>query len=230
MAKGLQRKGIARRNKMLQVAIRLFLQNGYEKTTTASIAKGAGMTPSSFFAAFESKEALLLILVKAMFSRQFESAGQFGGVSEDPVLLYSIETALQIYIAELSEPLRELYVAAYSLPSTSEFIYDSMAPRLQRLFSQYLPEAELKDFYEMDIASAGIMRAYMAKRCDKYFTVENKLTRFLQSSLTLYSVPKQVQLQITDRILNMDLQAYAEQIIRKIVEIAQSGTPLVPEE
>ena len=230
MAKGLQRKGIARRNKMLQVAIRLFLQNGYEKTTTASIAKGAGMTPSSFFAAFESKEALLLILVKAMFSRQFESAGQFGGVSEDPVLLYSIETALQIYIAELSEPLRELYVAAYSLPSTSEFIYDSMAPRLQRLFSQYLPEAELKDFYEMDIASAGIMRAYMAKRCDKYFTVENKLTRFLQSSLTLYSVPKQVQLQITDCILNMDLQAYAEQIIRKIVEIAQSGTPLVPEE
>lgn len=230
MAKGLQRKGIARRNKMLHVAIRLFLQNGYEKTTTASIAKGAGMTPSSFFAAFESKEALLLILVKAMFSRQFESAGQFGGASEDPVLLYSIETALQIYIAELSEPLRELYVAAYSLPSTSEFIYDSMAPRLQRLFSQYLPEAELKDFYEMDIASAGIMRAYMAKRCDKYFTVENKLTRFLQSSLTLYSVPKQVQLQITDCILNMDLQTYAEQIIRKMVEIAQSGTPLVPEE
>ena len=87
MARGLQRKGIERRNKMLHVAIQLFLKNGYEKTTTASIAKGAGMSPSSFFAAFESKEALLLILIKAMFSRQFESAGQFIGVSEDPVLL-----------------------------------------------------------------------------------------------------------------------------------------------
>ena len=230
MAKGLQRKGIARRNKLLQVAIELFLKNGYEKTTTAAIAKGAGMTPSSFFAAFESKEALLLILVKTMFSRQFESAGQFGSVSQDPVLLYSIETALQICIAELSEPLRDLYVTAYSLPTTSEYIYDSMAPRLQKLFSQYLPEAALKDFYEMDIASAGIMRAYMAKKCDIYFTLENKLTRFLRSSLTLYSVPKQTQAQITDRVLKMDLLAYAEQIIHKTVELAQAGMPLVPEE
>lgn len=230
MAKGLQRKGILRRNKMLHVAIQLFLQNGYEKTTTAAIAKGAGMTPSSFFAAFESKEALLLILVKAMFSNQFERANQFSAAAQDPVLLYSIETSLQLYIAELSEPLREVYVQAYSLPSTSEFIYDSMAPRLQKLFSQYLPEAELKDFYEMDIASAGIMRSYMAKKCDKYFTLEHKLRRFLQSSLTLYSVPKQVQAQITERILGMDLQTYAEQVIQKMVELAQAGIPLVPEE
>lgn len=230
MAKGLQRKGIARRNKLLHVAIELFLKNGYEKTTTAAIAKGAGMTPSSFFAAFESKEALLLILVKTMFSKQFESVGQFGGVSEDPVLHYSMETALQICIAELSEPLRDLYVTAYSLPTTSEYIYDSMAPRLQKIFAEYLPEAKLKDFYEMDIASAGIMRAYMARKCDMYFTIENKLTRFLQSSLTLYSVPKQVQAQITDRVLKMDLLAYAEQIIHKTVELAQAGIPLVPEE
>lgn len=223
MAKGLQRKGIERRNKMLYVAIKLFLKNGYEKTTTASIAKEAGMTPSSFFAAFESKEELLLTLVKIMFSNQFESASQFGGVSDDPVLLYSIETSLQMYIAELSEPLRELYVMAYSLPTTSEYIYSSMAGRLQKIFSKYMPDAELKDFYEMDIASAGIMRAYMAKQCDLYFTIENKLTRFLHSSLTLYSVPKEVQAQITDAVLKMDLRSYAEQMIQKMIEMAEAG-------
>ena len=230
MARGLQRKGIERRNKMLHVAIQLFLKNGYEKTTTAAIAKGAGMTPSSFFAAFESKEELLLILVKTMFSKQFESVGQFGSVSEDPVLHYSIETSLQICIAELSEPLRDLYVTAYSLPTTSEYIYSSMAPRLQKIFAEYLPEAKLKDFYEMDIASAGIMRAYMAKPCDFYFTIENKLTRFLTSSLTLYSVPKEVQEQITDAVLKMDLRSYAEQMIQKMIEMAETGIPLVSEE
>lgn len=230
MAKGLQRKGIVRRNNMLHAAIKLFLKNGYEKTTTASIAKDAGMTPSSFFAAFESKEELLLTLVKIMFSNQFESVGQFSGVSDDPVLLYSIETSLQIYITELSEPLRELYVMTYSLPTTSEYIYGSMAERLQRIFSKYMPDAELKDFYEMDIASAGIMRAYMAKPCDLYFTIENKITRFLQSSLTLYSVPKEVQAQITDSILKMDLRSYAKQMIQRMVEMAENGIPLVSEE
>lgn len=230
MPKGLQRKGVERRNKMLHVAIQLFLKNGYEKTTTAAIAQGAGMAPSSFFAAFESKEALLLILAKAMFSRQFESASQFGGASEDPVLLYSIETALQLCIAEQSKPLREIYVAAYSLPTTSEYIYDSMARRLQRIFSGYMPDAALKDFYEMDIASAGIMRAYMAKPCDMYFTIESKLARFLQNSLTLYSVPKEVQVRILDSVLKMDLQAYAAQIIQRMVEMAEAGIPLIHEE
>ena len=230
MAKGLQPKGILRRNKMLHAAIKLFLKNGYEKTTTASIAKEAGMTPSSFFAAFENKEELLLTLAKIMFTNQFESASQFGGVSDDPVLFYSIETSLQLYITELSEPLRELYVMAYSLPTTSEYIYGSMAERLQKIFSKFMPDAKLKDFYEMDIASAGIMRAYMAKPCDLYFTIENKLTRFLQSSLTLYSVPREVQANITDTILKMDLRSYAEQMIQKMIEMAETGIPLVSEE
>lgn len=230
MAKGLQPKGIVRRNKMLHAAIKLFLKNGYEKTTTASIAKDAGMTPSSFFAAFENKEELLLTLAKIMFTNQFESASQFGGVSDDPVLFYSIETSLQMYITELSEPLRELYVMTYSLPTTSEYIYGSMAERLQKIFSKFMPDAKLKDFYEMDIASAGIMRAYMAKPCDLYFTIENKLTRFLQSSLTLYSVPREVQAKITDTILKMDLRSYAEQMIQKMIEMAETGIPLVSEE
>lgn len=230
MPKGLQRKGIARRNKMLHVAIQLFLKNGYEKTTTASIAQGAGMTPSSFFAAFESKEELLLVLAKTMFSRQFEFAREFGGASEDTVLHYAIETALQLCIAEQSKPLRELYVMTYSLPSTSEYIYDRMAERLQKIFSAYMPDAKLKDFYEIDIASAGIMRAYMAKPCDMYFTIENKLTRFLQSSLTLYGVPKEEQRRIVEAVLKMDLQTYAVQIIQRMVAMAEAGIPLVSEE
>ena len=105
-----------------------------------------------------------------------------------------------------------------------------MAERLQKIFSKFMPDAKLKDFYEMDIASAGIMRAYMAKPCDLYFTIENKLTRFLQSSLTLYSVPREVQAKITDTILKMDLRSYAEQMIQKMIEMAETGIPLVREE
>ena len=72
--RGLQERGIIRRNKMLHAAIALFLEHGYEKTTTAQIARQAGMSPASFFAAFENKEALLLALTKIMFSGQFQKA------------------------------------------------------------------------------------------------------------------------------------------------------------
>ena len=39
--------------------------------------------------------------------------------AEDPVFLYAVETALQLHIAELTEPLRKRYVMAYTLPTTS---------------------------------------------------------------------------------------------------------------
>lgn len=139
MPKGLQSKGVLRRNRMLLAAIRLFLENGYEKTTTASIAREAGMSPASFFAAFENKEALLLQLVQTMFGGQFALAAELLGKDSDPVLLYAAETTLQLQITELSEPLRELYVTAYSLPSTMEYIYASTSKKLSALFQSYLP-------------------------------------------------------------------------------------------
>ena len=70
----------------------------------------------------------------------------------------------------------------------------------------------------------------MAKPCDLYFTLEDKLTRFLKSSLTLYSVPKEVQAQIMDTVLKMDLKSYAEQMIQRMIEIAENGILLTGEE
>lgn len=231
MPKGLQSKGIARRNRMLHAAIRLFLQNGYEKTTTSSIAKEAGMAPSSFFAAFASKEALLLILVKLMFAGQFESAEQIQGQSDDdPVMLYVVETSLQMYITELSEPLRDLYVTGYSLPSTSEYIYSSTAKRLPQIFGKYMPDAQEKDFYEMDIGSSGMMRAYMARPCDFYFTIEDKISRFLENSLTLYGVPLEKQRQVIRKVLEMNLGPAAEKIITGMAQKAEEGIDLIGDE
>ena len=230
MAKKGQQQRIVRRKKLLRASIHLFLKYGYEKTTTVSIAEEAGIAPPAFFTVYDNKEELLLDLVKIMFSNQFENAGQFTKVSDDPVLLYSIETSLLLYITELSEPLREVYVLSYSLPNTSEYIYSSMPGRLQEIFSKYMPDAKLKDFYEMEIASAGIMRAYMAKPCDLYFTIKNKIMRFLQSSLTLYSVPKEVQAQIMDSVFKMDLRSCAEQMIQKMAEIAENDILLADDE
>ena len=105
--RGKQASGLLTQQKMLRAAVKLFLEKGYEGTTTAEIARAAGMTPSSFFRAFPSKEALLLELVQRMFSGQFALAGQHSG-EQDPVLLYAVETALQLHIAELTEPLRRM--------------------------------------------------------------------------------------------------------------------------
>lgn len=220
--RGKHASGLLTQQKMLRAAVALFLEKGYEKTTTAEIAKAAGMVQSAFFRAFPSKEALLLELVQRMFGGQFDLAQQHSA-PEDPVFLYAVETALQLHIAELTEPLRELYVVGYTLPSTSAYIYRSTAARLQAIFSPYLPNAQAKDFYEMDIASASIMRGFMAIPCDLYFTIEAKITRFLDCALKLYDVPQEKRQAITAAVLTLDLHTMAADIIRKTVAQAEKG-------
>lgn len=219
--RGKQANGLLTQRKMLRAAITLFLEKGYEKTTTAEISHAAGMTASSFFRAFPSKEGLLLELVQRMFGGQFVLAEQHS-TGDDPVLTYAVETALQLHIAELTEPLRELYVMAYTLPSTSDFLYHNTARRLQAIFTPYCPGAQAKDFYETEIASAGMMRAFMAVPCNEYFTIEAKIARFLDCALKLYNIPDAKRTAAIGAVLQTELRPMAEGIIRKTVEQAEA--------
>lgn len=221
--KGLQHGGIARRNKMINAGIMLFLKNGYEKTSTSQIAKEAGMSQASFFAAFSNKEALLLTLVEEMFENQFKRTEEAVGKYKDPLLLYALETSIQMTIAETSEPLRELYVAAYTLPTTSEYIYKMTAKKLAAIFGEYMPEAEEKDFYELDIASAGITRGFMAKECNIYFTMEQKLRRYLSCCMKIYNVPEEKANAAIEAALSMDLRSFAEKAVAEAVAKGEKG-------
>ena len=158
-----------------------------------------------------------------MFHSQFFQSEALLPGNGDPVFLYSIETSLQLHITEISEALRELYVAAYTLPTTSEYINVNTAKKLQQLFAEYLPDATEKDFYEMDLASCGITRNFMAKPCSMYFTIEDKISRYLSCCLTLYHVPKKKQLDTIDSILNMDLRTIAETLIKNTIARAEKG-------
>ena len=75
----------------------------------------------------------------------------------------------------------------------------------------------------MEIASANIMRGFMSVPCGVYFTMEAKISRFLDCSLKLYDVPKEKRAAITAAVLQMDLHTMALGIIQKTVQQAEKG-------
>lgn len=221
MKKGIQPSGLLTRKKILSASIKVFLEKGYEGATAKEIADLAGISAGAPFSLFGNKEGVLLELVRMMFSGQFELAESLTGADGDPLLLYGVETALQLHITELSWQLRELYVMAYSLSSTSEFLYEQTAARLSVIFGPYLPHCENKDFYELEVASASIMRGFMAKPCDIYFTIERKLRRFLQCCFKLYDVPPEKYEPVIERVLQMDIKHMAKQMIARTVQTSE---------
>ena len=223
MKKGIQPSGLLTRRKLLSASVKVFLEKGYERATAKEIAELAGVATGAPFLLFGNKEGVLLELVKQMFAGQFDTAEKLAGPGADPLLLYAVETGLQLHITELSEPLRELYVTAYTLPTTSDYIYEQMVPRLERIFAPYLPQLEHKDFYELEVASAGVTRSFMSKPCDLYFTMERKLRRYLSCCYKLYEVPVDRYLPVIGQVQEMDLRTVAGMIIARTVKAAEDG-------
>ena len=83
-------------------------------------------------------------------------------------------------------------------------------------FHSYLPDCTERDFYELESGSSGIIRAYMARSCDLYFTLERKLSRFLTMSLSAYSVPPDEQREILAHIRTLDIRGLSEQVMQEL--------------
>ena len=207
---------LAAKKRILTACVRLFLEKGYKGTTIAEILREADVSASSFQNIFHAKDGVLVELVEFMFENQFRMARQMTGQELPPVYVYAAETAIQMTLTELNENLREIYLEAYTQPEAAEYIHQHTSSELCRIFSPYLPGYTESDFYELEIGSAGIMRGYMARRCDKYFTLERKLRRFLVMSLGAYKVPEEVQEQVLDFIAALDVRSRAEQVMHQL--------------
>ena len=118
-----RKDGIETKKKILTVCVQLFLEQGYKQTTISQIVKKAGVARGSFQNLFSTKDAILMELVGTMFSGQFGVAKNIVGDNMSPIYTYAVETAIQITLTELNENLREIYIEAYTMPETAEYIY-----------------------------------------------------------------------------------------------------------
>lgn len=203
---------------ILYTAAKLFLNKGYTATTLRLIAKEADVNIGSLMYTYESKENILCSLVSCVLEGQFSAAkALLKGLTEDPLLFWAAETVLQLYMAESSEHIRELYLAAYSLPKSAALIYQNIAEKMQHYFKPFYPNYEAKDFYELEIASGGIIRGFMSVPCDMYFTMERKVRRYLETSFLVYKVPEAKVQEAITFVSQIDFKAAAPQVVDSIL-------------
>ena len=62
------------------------------------------------------------------------------------------------------------------------------------------------------------MSGYMRYPCNRYFTFEQKLERFLDITLKAYNVPEAMRSDAVERIKSVDIRNYAVRVIRKLAE------------
>ena len=205
------------KKRILTVCVKLFLEQGYKKTTVAQIVQQASVSNSIFQNIFRAKDGVLTELAQFMFSNQFAMARSTAGTQLPPIYVYAVETAIQMTLTELNENLREIYIEAYTQKEASDYIFRETAKELYQIFSPYQPELTEQDFYFMEIGSAGIMRGFMAHPCDEELTLEKKLRLFLTMSLRAYNVPKEETEQAIRFVEGLDIRTISEQVMQALL-------------
>ena len=150
------------KKRILTVCVKLFLEQGYKKTTVAQIVQQASVSNSIFQNIFRAKDGVLTELAQFMFSNQFAMARSTAGTQLPPIYVYAVDTAIQMTLTELNENLREIYIEAYTQKEASEHILRETAKELFGIFGPYQPE----------------------------LTLEKKLRLFLMMNLRAYHVPE----------------------------------------
>lgn len=204
------------KRRILTVCVKLFLEKGYKRTTVAKIVQKADVSNSTFQNIFRAKDGVLTELVEFMFDNQFGMARRITDADLPPVFVYAVETAIQLTLTELNENLREIYIEAYTQNEASEYIFRQTAKELHAIFGSYHPEMTERDFYIMELGSAGIMRGYMAHPCSEDFPLEEKLDAFFRLSLGGYGVPAEEIERVVQKIRSLDIRAIAQGVMQQL--------------
>ena len=111
--------------------------------------------------------------------------------------------------------LLEQVVEVLNIPEESDRETDKLN-KLEYIFKEHLPNLETKDFYELEIASAGIMRGYISVPCDMYFTIDRKIKRFIESNFKIYDVSNETIEEVLNFLKQFDFKEVANEVLKTL--------------
>ena len=204
------------KQRILSVCVRLFIEKGFKATTMLNIINEANVSAGTFQNIFRTKDGVLKELIDVMFEGQFKTAETAVKNASNPIFVYAAEVAIQLAIVELNENIREIYVEAYTSQDILEYLYQKTTVELIKIFKDYNPNWSDSDFYESEIGTAGMMRSFMMRKCDVYFTLKKKIERFLRMSLKCYNVPDEEIQKIIQYVNAMDMNKMANYVMERL--------------
>ncbi len=197
---------------VIRSATKLFLQNGYTETTLKMIEQDSGVKVGNITYYFHSKEDLLIVLIEELIDYHTIMLENICDKEGDKLFAYAMEITAQIALCEHNRSAWDLYYSAYNLPQTYEIIKAWAAEKTYNLLGEMLPDWTERDFKEVEEVASGIELAALKSVCSRNFTLDKKISIFLNSIMMLYHVPEDERKAIIDRILGCNYEDIANEM------------------
>lgn len=203
---------------VIRATTKLFLKNGYTKTSLKMIEADCGVKVGNITYYFHSKEDLLKVLVEELMDYHAIMLDDIHKKKKDNLFAYAIEITVQIALCENNRSAWDLYSSAYNLPQTYEVIKSWAAEKNYNLFHERLPDWTEQDFKKVEEVASGIELAALKSVCDRNFTLEKKISLFLNSLMLLYQVPEAERKAVIKKVISLDYERIAKEMFDKFVK------------
>lgn len=178
------------RKAILDQSARLFLSQGYERTSIREIAQAAGMLKGNLYYYFKRKEDILLVLFRDSIQALYSELQKIVDVA-DPLVCYAVMTRTYIRILNDNKPLLKIYTEASQVPALRQAFFDI----LNQVFKDIIQNSRFSfgetELYLSTLASAAAEMELFTQLEHGQLNLDDILSTVVRIKLSLLGVESQ---------------------------------------
>ena len=169
--------------KIISVARKLFLEQGYHKTKMRQIKDSASLKMGTIYHFYKNKEDIFAHIVMEAFFRVADRTAKLAGVNTPLHLAAGL--AWHVHTMAQHAPSAELYLMSYNSPEISEKLLVNQTDRSLAIFGENLPNLTEQDHKLYAMMVRGFMQtialqAVAGTLSDPQFTIEKGIVIILR--------------------------------------------------
>ena len=214
---------------IIQVALKMFLENGYSATTAKKICDALDISTGNLTYYFPTKEDILAVLVELLGEFQWKMIEEEANEGYSSLLSLCLELTAMAAICEESEIGKDFYFSSYTNSKTLTIIRDNDARKAKQIFAQYCPDWTDVNYREAEMLVSGIEFATMMPTA-RSAPLDVRIAGALNAIMMIYNVPEDVRKLKIQKVLAMDYLKIGKKVLSAFIQYAEEATENAIEE
>ena len=211
------------RNEIIRVAANRFLNDGYTKTTVASMAKALNMSTGNMTFHFPTKDHMLAELVDILCKYQWKTMEEEAQDGYGSVMAICLELLTIASACEQDEVAKDFFLSAYQSEICMDLIRRNDTERAKVVYKEYCPDWTEEHFIEAETLVSGIEYATLLTTSESA-SLEVRVGGALRTVLSIYNVPKEIRDQKIQKVLSMNYQKLGLDTLKKFRKYVDQTT------
>ncbi len=216
-------RGNITKHEIIRVASKMFLEDGYSKTTIRQISSELGISPGHLMFYFPTKDHLLAEVVDMLCDFQWKLIKRVTDEGASQLMAICFELTTMAAACEESEIARDLYISSYTHPLTLEKIRRNDSQRAHEIFGEYCKGWTETQFLEAETLISGIEYSTLMTT-ESSSPLDVRISGALNALMTIYNVPEETRRDKISKALALDYRKMGRLILSEFINYVNDTT------